>query len=237
MGDFFKKHKYLIIIILFIIIAICTFFLFFKPETDEQKEWRKLSESISKSYNEVKNSKDYIPYYKDERQKITLIDFSSMSQEEIKEWCKQNKITYVFTSEYSEFVPKDAFIRQSVQSGDYVYEGGNINVVYSLGKKPTKEQSNALKKAQSYASTMYMSKQGIYEQLVSEYGEGFTPESAQYAIDNLNVDWNANALKKAKSYQDNLNMSKKAIYDQLISSYGEQFTEEEAQYAIDNLEN
>jgi hypothetical protein len=179
---------------------------------------------------------NYSQYYKDDRQKITIIDFSSMSQDKIKEWCEQNKITYVFTTEYSDLIEKGGFIKQSVKSGDYVYEGGNINIVYSLGKKPTKEETNALKKAQSYATTMHMSKQGVYEQLISEYGEGFTTEAAQYAIDNLNVDWNANALKKAKSYQDNMNMSKKAIYQQLISSYGEQFTKEEAQYAIDHLD-
>lgn len=32
---------------------------------------------------------------------------------------------------------------------------------------------------------MYMSKAGIYDQLSSEYGEQFTAEEAQYAIDNL----------------------------------------------------
>lgn len=83
---------------------------------------------------------------------------------------------------------------------------------------------------------MYMSKASIYDQLISEYGEMFTPEEAQYAIDNISADWKANALKKAKSYQDSMSMSPSAIYDQLISEYGEKFTEEEAQYAIDNLE-
>ena len=81
-----------------------------------------------------------------------------------------------------------------------------------------------------------MSKQGIYDQLISEYGEKFPEDAAQYAIGNLNVDYKANALEKAKSYQETLNMSKQAIYDQLISEYGEKFTPEEAQYAIDNLE-
>ena len=52
MGDFLSKHKYLIIIILCIIIATCGFFLFFKPETDEQREWREFSESITKSKQE-----------------------------------------------------------------------------------------------------------------------------------------------------------------------------------------
>ena len=33
--------------------------------------------------------------------------------------------------------------------------------------------------------TMNMSKDAIYDQLTSEYGEKFTAEEAQYAIDNL----------------------------------------------------
>lgn len=32
---------------------------------------------------------------------------------------------------------------------------------------------------------MHMSKKGIYKQLTSEYGEGFTAEEAQYAINHL----------------------------------------------------
>ena len=35
---------------------------------------------------------------------------------------------------------------------------------------------------------MHMSKTAIYEQLVSEYGEEFTEEEAQYAIDNIEAD-------------------------------------------------
>ena len=80
-----------------------------------------------------------------------------------------------------------------------------------------------------------MSKAGIYDQLVSEYGEQFTAEEAQYAIDNIEADWNQNALEKAKSYQETMNMSPEAIRDQLTSEYGEQFTQEEADYAIANL--
>lgn len=99
-----------------------------------------------------------------------------------------------------------------------------------------KEHKLALKKAEIYSDTMAMSKQGIYDQLVSEYGEKFDEASAQYAIDNLEANYNENALKKAKTYQETMAMSKQSIYDQLISEYGEKFTAEEAQYAIDNLE-
>ena len=83
---------------------------------------------------------------------------------------------------------------------------------------------------------MHMSKQGVYDQLTSEYGEQFTPEEAQYAIDNVTADWKANALAKAKDYQDTMSMSPEAIRDQLSSEFGEKFTQEEAAYAIENLD-
>lgn len=98
------------------------------------------------------------------------------------------------------------------------------------------EYRSALNKAESYSSLMHMSKAAIYDQLVSEYGEQFSEEAAQYAMENLVADWNANALAKAEDYSDGLHMSKAGIYDQLVSEYGEQFTPEEAQYAVDNLE-
>jgi hypothetical protein len=44
----------------------------------------------------------------------------------------------------------------------------------------------------AYANTMHMSKQGVYDQLTSEYGGQFSAEAAQYAIDNVQTDWNAN---------------------------------------------
>lgn len=98
------------------------------------------------------------------------------------------------------------------------------------------EYKSALKQAKTYSDMMHMSKAGIYDQLTSEYGGQFTEEAAQYAIDNVEADWNENALKSAETYQETMAMSPAAIYDQLVSQYGGQFTEEEAQYAIDNLE-
>ena len=59
------------------------------------------------------------------------------------------------------------------------------------------EYKSALKKAEVYSNTMSMSKASIYEQLVSEFGEKFPKEEAQYAVDNLKANYNENALKKA----------------------------------------
>ncbi len=97
------------------------------------------------------------------------------------------------------------------------------------------EYKSALNKATTYASTMQMSKKGVYDQLVSQYGEKFSAASAQYAIDNMKADWNANALAKAKTYQDTMNMSPASIHGQLTSVNGEKFTKAEADYAIKHL--
>ena len=67
-------------------------------------------------------------------------------------------------------------------------------------------------------------------------GGQFSKEAAQYAVDNVETDWNKNALEKAKIYQNQMNMSPSAIHDQLTSNFGEKFTKTEADYAIENLE-
>ncbi|MCH4170570.1 MAG: Ltp family lipoprotein [Lactobacillus sp.] len=97
------------------------------------------------------------------------------------------------------------------------------------------EYKTALIKAATYSKTMHMSKQGIYDQLTSEYGEKYSTEAAQYAVDNLKADYNANALAKAKDYQTNMAMSPESIREQLTSTAGEKFTPEEADYAIQHL--
>ncbi len=175
-------------------------------------------------------------YQKNNAVEVTVADFSSMNRDEVEAWFTNNKVNGKTSDEYSPSVKKGNFISQSISANTKIHEGDKITVVYSLGKEPTIEEKNALAKAESYSSLMYMSKAKIYDQLTSNYGEGFDKEAAQYAIDNIKADWNYNALQKAKSYQSTMNMSKKRIYEQLISEYGEQFTKSQAQYAIDHLD-
>lgn len=172
-----------------------------------------------------------------EKVKVTVIDFSQMSKEEIQNWCTANNVKCKLAEDYSDTIEKGLFANQNPKNNTSIYEGDTITITYSLGKKPSMEELNALKSAESYSKTMHMSKARIYKQLTSEYGENFTSEAAQYAIDHIQADWNANALATAKTYQTTMHMSKQRIYQQLISSYGEEFTKEEAQYAIDHLDN
>lgn len=93
-----------------------------------------------------------------------------------------------------------------------------------------REHQNALQKAYDYLDYSPFSKSGLYDQLVYEK---FPKEAAQFAIDNIEVDWNAQALAKAKDYLEYSSFSNQRLYDQLV--YGG-FTAEEAQYAINNLD-
>lgn len=219
-NTFQKKTK----IILTIVFAI--FFIIVASNSGENTATNDSSSS---------NNNNSTPSTEVSKKKVTIIDFSSMKEHEILIWCNDNNLTCNFKREYSNTVVKDGFIKQSINAEEQVLENTKITITYSLGKEPTMGQKNALKKAESYSKLMHMSKAKIYEQLTSEYGEGFTAEEAQYAIDNIEADWKANALAKAKSYQTTMNMSKSRIYEQLTSQYGEGFTAEEAQYAIDNL--
>ena len=123
-------------------------------------------------------------YQKDTTVEITVADFSTMSKDEVQSWFDTNKINGKITEEYSSSIAKGSFINQSSTTNTVIHQGDKITVTYSLGKEPTTEEKNALKKAESYSNTMHMSKQGIYKQLTSSV-EGFTKEAAQYAIDNL----------------------------------------------------
>lgn len=188
--------------------------------------------SITQSTDETSNDTTK----EDTANKVTVIDFTSMSKAEIEGWASTNKVKVNFSEEYSDSVASGSVISQNKKVDEIIKEGATIKVVISKGKKPSIEYLNALKKAETYSEMMHMSKKAIYNQLTSEYGEKFPEDAAQYAIDNLRADYKENALAKAKTYQQTMSMSKSAIYDQLISEYGEKFTAEEAQYAIDHLD-
>lgn len=123
-------------------------------------------------------------------------------------------------------------------NNDETYQSNNDNQPSEPAPKQPDvpvEYKSALDSAKTYSNMMHMSKLGIYGQLTSEYGDKFTPEAAQYAVDNLQANYQQNALESAKTYQTEMSMSPEAIRDQLTSEYGDQFTQEEANYAVEHL--
>lgn len=78
----------------------------------------------------------------------------------------------------------------------------------SDGNTVPAEHKNALRAAKRYLDFSSFSEAKLYDQLTSEYGSQFSPEAAQYAMDQLDVDWNAEALESAESYLDFSSFSK-----------------------------
>jgi hypothetical protein len=95
--------------------------------------------------------------------------------------------------------------------------------------------SRALQSAESYLAMSPFSKQGLYEQLSSAAGEGFTPAEAQYAVDHVHADWNKEAVESARKYLQMSPMSRSDLIQQLSSSAGEGFTYEQALYAVNKV--
>ena len=94
---------------------------------------------------------------------------------------------------------------------------------------------NALESAQNYLDISGFSRQGLIDQLSSDYADGFKLEDATWAVDQLDVDWKEQAVRSAKLYLDISSFSRQGLIDQLSSPYGDQYTVEEATYAVDKI--
>lgn len=100
----------------------------------------------------------------------------------------------------------------------------------------SREFEAALQSAQNYVDTMPFSKAKLFEQLTSEYGSSFPEDAANYAIENVDVDYKEEAVEAANNYNQTMPMSDQELLNQLTSEHGEQFTQEEAQYALQNMD-
>ncbi|UQN28902.1 Ltp family lipoprotein [Brachybacterium kimchii] len=118
--------------------------------------------------------------------------------------------------------PDDESSADADDSGDSAADGTDVD---------PDDKDGALADAKIQSDMLFSSKKGIHDTLVFE---GYSEETATYAVDHVDADWNKNALEKAKSYSAD-GMSDDEIRDQITSEYGEQFTKEQADYAIKHL--
>jgi hypothetical protein len=96
----------------------------------------------------------------------------------------------------------------------------------------TTSQENAIEAAQNYLEFSAFSRQGLIEQLSSEYGDGFPKKDATFAVDYLDPNWKKEAAEAAKNYLDVSAFSRQGLIEQLESDYGDQFTHAQAVYGV-----
>ena len=87
-------------------------------------------------------------------------------------------------------------------------------------------QQNAVQQAKQYLAYTSFSRLGLIQQL--EYDDFSTADST-YAVDSLNVDWNAQAVKQAKQYLGYTSFSRQGLIEQL--EY-DNFTPSQAAYGV-----
>jgi len=94
----------------------------------------------------------------------------------------------------------------------------------------TGPQENAVRSAKQYLSMQGFSRDGLIQQLSSDYGSGYSVADATVAVDSLNADWNKQAVRSAKQYLSMQGFSCKRLIQQLSSSYGSKYTVTQATY-------
>lgn len=94
----------------------------------------------------------------------------------------------------------------------------------------TNVQRNAVRSAERYLRMTGFSKQGLIQQLSSEYGDQFSVADAAAAVNSMEVDWNENAARSAARYLQMSGFSCQGLIDQLSSEYGDNYTRSQAEY-------
>lgn len=94
----------------------------------------------------------------------------------------------------------------------------------------TAAQRNAVRSATSYLKMSGFSRQGLIDQLSSEYGDRFSVSDATVAVDSLNTDWRLQATRSAASYLKMSGFSCQGLIEQLSSQHGDKYTVEQATY-------
>ena len=100
----------------------------------------------------------------------------------------------------------------------------------SWAESLTGPQKNAVRSAKQYLSMQGFSRDGLIQQLSSDYGDGYTVSDATVAVDSLNNDWNKEAVRSAKQYLSMQGFSCNGLIEQLSSSYGDKYTVSQATY-------
>ena len=96
-------------------------------------------------------------------------------------------------------------------------------------------QAQAVGAAEDYLAFSHFSRQGLIDQLSSEYGDQFSVADATFAVDHVSPDWNEQAAGSARDYLEFSSFSCQGLIDQLSSAYGDQYTPDQARYGATSV--
>lgn len=154
---------------------------------------------------------------------------------------KQNKVKEQEAKESAKEWASEEKAKAEAEAKEKAFQQAELNKALNEAKATEGLTGNALaqaKQAISYLRSSHMSKQGLYDQLTSEYGAKLSTPEANAAIAKIDpfINWNNLAVLSAQSYRNSVNLTGQALLDQLISEHGAKFTPEQAQYGIDHID-
>lgn len=94
----------------------------------------------------------------------------------------------------------------------------------------TRPQSHAVRSAKEYIAMTGFSRNGLIEQLSSEYGSGYSIEDATAAVDSLDLDYSEQATRTAKTYLKMTGFSCTNLINQLSMEEGDKYTDSQATF-------
>jgi hypothetical protein len=150
-------------------------------------------------------------------------------------WWKTVPIKRRGDNTYEVLATKHGFVKDNYDASVTRKMTAAEKAVIRQQKADRRANSRALESAEGYLAMSGMSKKGLYEQLSSSAGEGFTSAQAQYAVDHVHANWKQEAVQSAKEYLDMQPMSRNDLIEQLSSDAGEGFTAEQALYAVNKV--
>lgn len=185
-----KVHAYKIILISVLVLYVVTVFGGIGLATNGSLEADKYKKELDSVESELDGYKtDYENSTADVRELCSTIESKDAEIEEYKGELEDYK------SQIEEYKGKIASLKET--NKEYKKKVKKYKAIINATPTPSPtptptpvpdvplEYKNALEKAESYSKHLHMSKQEIYEQLISEYGNSFPPDAAQYAVDTL----------------------------------------------------
>ena len=197
--------------------------------------WREKSEELQPKYTElsrqVDKAKDYLELDPKEKELVDakIVEVNQATEDQLAQEKAQKEAEEKAKKEAEEEAKRQAEEEERLRKEEEERQKAEEEAKKQEEQRKATEYANVVKTARNYLNFMAFSRKGLIDQLVYE---GYSTESAEYAVDNIGADWNQQCAKKAKDYLEFMSFSREGLYEQLAY---EGFTDEQIQYGLSQV--
>ena len=181
--------------------------------------------------NRVDKAKDYLELDPKEKELVDakIVEVNQATEDQLAQEKAQKEAEEKAKKEAEEEAKRQAEEEERLRKEEEERQKAEEEAKKQEEQRKATEYANVVKTARNYLNFMAFSRKGLIDQLVYE---GYSTESAEYAVDNIGADWNQQCAKKAKDYLEFMSFSREGLYEQLAY---EGFTDEQIQYGLSQV--